>query len=52
MNKKMLKLLYKSFDTNLTAPEQEALDKALNQSRELQEQKKKLLAIRTNLKKH
>jgi len=47
MNKKILDLLYRSFDDELTREEQQRLDKALSNSKELREEKIRIDQMRT-----
>ena len=49
MNKKILKLLYHSFDSKLTKEEQEKLDEALADSRALREEKERIISLRDNI---
>jgi negative regulator of sigma E activity len=51
MNKKLRKLLYLSFDTELTEKEQGILDKALSESEELRNEKSELEKMRASIKK-
>ena len=51
MDKKILKLLYRSFDDELNEKELEQLEKALEQSEELQREKEHILAQRQALSK-
>lgn len=44
-----LKLLYRSFDETLTAEEQQRLERALEQSPELRQQKEHLLSLRSEI---
>ncbi|MDZ7261789.1 MAG: hypothetical protein ONB05_06765 [candidate division KSB1 bacterium] len=46
MNKKILDLLYRSFDSKLTKEEQQKLEKALAQSKELQEERARITKMR------
>ena len=46
MNKKIRKLLYRSFDGELTPAEQQRLDRALEHSKELQQEKAQITAMR------
>ena len=46
MNQKILELLYRSFDGQLTVEEQRQLDKALSGSQALQEEKEAIATIR------
>ena len=50
MNKKLRKLLYLSFDTELTEKEQGILDKALSESEELRNEKSELEKMRASIK--
>jgi len=50
MNDKILKLLYRSFDEKLTPAEQQQLKEALNQSKELQEEQKRIAEMRIKIK--
>ena len=49
MDKKILKLLYRSFDDELNEKEREQLEKALKESKELQEEKEQIIAQRQAL---
>jgi hypothetical protein len=49
MNKKIQKLLYRSFDALLSFKEQQQLDLALKHSKELQKEKKQLETIRQSI---
>ena len=46
MDEKILKLLYRSFDTSLTPEEQTILDQAMEQSEELRQEMEKIILIR------
>ncbi len=52
MNKKILKLLYRSFDTELSEKNQKRLDNALEKSEELRLEKERALAQRQALAKN
>lgn len=47
MTEKNLKLLYRYFDETLTPAEQKQLDEALQHSKELREEKDRLVSVRT-----
>jgi hypothetical protein len=47
MNKKILELLYRSFDDELTQAEQQRLDQALSELKELREEKSRIAQMRT-----
>jgi anti-sigma factor RsiW len=47
MNKKIVELLYRSFDDKLTPAEQQRLDQALSDSKELREEKIRIAQMRT-----
>jgi len=47
MNKKVLELLYRSFDGKLTPGDQKELERALSESKELRREKEKIAAIRS-----
>jgi hypothetical protein len=47
MNKKIIELLYRSFDDKLTEAEQQGLDQALSDSKELREEKSRIAQMRT-----
>ncbi len=49
MNKTILKLLYRSFDDELNEKEREQLEKALKESKELQEEREQIIAQRQAL---
>ena len=49
MNKRLLKLLYKSFDIKLTEKEQKLLDNALFYSKELRKEKNKIESTRRSI---
>ena len=49
MNKKMLELLYRSFDDVLTPEEQRQLGEALAKSKELQKEKERIAKLRTTI---
>jgi hypothetical protein len=49
MNKKILKLLYRSFDSQLTRQEQQQLDEALANSRTLREEKERIISLRDDI---
>ncbi|NOY61166.1 MAG: hypothetical protein GXO75_19830 [Calditrichaeota bacterium] len=49
MNKKYRKLLYRSFDGNLSEDEKEVLENALLKSKELQAEKEKIALLRNKL---
>jgi hypothetical protein len=49
MNEKVIDLLYRSFDDNLTPEENEELNKALAKSQELREEKDRIAAMRSVL---
>jgi hypothetical protein len=49
MDKKILKLLYRSFDDELNEKERERLEKAMMESKELQREKEKILMQRQAL---
>jgi hypothetical protein len=49
MDKKILKLLYRSFDDELNEKEREQLEKALKKSKELQEEREQIIAQRQAL---
>ena len=49
MDKKILKLLYRSFDDELNEQEREQLEKALKESKELQKEREQILAQRQAL---
>ncbi len=49
MDKKILKLLYRSFDDELNPEEKKQLDRALKESEELQKEKEQILAQRQAL---
>ncbi len=49
MNKKIVKLLYKSFDAPLSEKEKEILAKALKESDDLRREKEKIIAMREKL---
>jgi len=51
MNKKILKLLYRSLDTELNVKDQRRLDEALQMSEELRLERERALAIRQDLNK-
>lgn len=50
MNDKILELLYRSFDGELTASEQKLLEQALHNSKELESHKEEILKMRESLK--
>jgi len=49
MDKKIIDLLYRSFDSDLSAEEQHLLEQALRESDALKTEKEKITAIRANL---
>lgn len=49
MNKKLLNLLYRSFDVDLKPKEQKQLAEALEKSKELQKEKEYIIAQRRTL---
>lgn len=49
MNKKTLKLLYRSFDSQLTKQEQQQLDEALANSQALREEMKRIISLRNDI---
>ncbi|MCJ7509069.1 MAG: hypothetical protein MUO85_10155 [candidate division Zixibacteria bacterium] len=49
MNKKILKLLYRSFDSQLTKQEQRQLDEALANSQTLREERERILSLRNDI---
>ena len=49
MNKKIIKLLYKSFDAPLSEKEKEILVKALKESEDLRREKEKIITMREKL---
>lgn len=49
MNKKILKILYKSFDSELSDREKKILEKSLEQSEELRRERQKILEMRQHL---
>ena len=49
MDKKILKLLYRSFDDELNKKERDKLEKALKKSKELQEEREQIIAQRQAL---
>jgi hypothetical protein len=49
MNKKIVELLYRSFDTELTAEEQRQLDEALSGSKNLRDEKERIVEMRNTL---
>jgi hypothetical protein len=49
MDKKILKLLYRSFDDELKEKERKQLDKAMKESKELQKEKEQIIAQRQAL---
>jgi hypothetical protein len=49
MNKKILKLLYRSFDSQLTRQEQQQLDEALANSRALREERERIISLRNDI---
>ena len=51
MNKKALKLLYKSFDLKLSKKEEEYLNEALNSSEELRAERKRISLMREDFSK-
>ena len=51
MNKNLMDLLYRSFDEHLTPDEQELLDKALIDEKDLQNEKRSLEQIRSGVSK-
>ena len=52
MDKKILELLYRSFDSDLKHDEQKMLNKALEKSEDLKSQKEEILKMRASLKKN
>ena len=50
MDEKILDLLYRSFDSELTQDEQNKLDQSLAKSKELESHKKEMLKMRNSLK--
>jgi hypothetical protein len=49
MNKKTLKLLYRSFDSQLTKQDQQQLDEALTNSQALREEMKRIVSLRNDI---
>ncbi len=49
MNKKLLKMLYRSFDGRLSKEEQSILVKALENSEELKQEKERIIKIRNDI---